>query len=220
MANAPQSLKRAVAFADCVVIAGRHSGIGLAEMLITGQRYDMNAETFPAVILAGGRATRMGGGAKDARVLAGKTLLEHVLARISPQCEPVAVNANADRAEYAAHGLPVLPDSIPGQLGPLAGILAAMDWAAEHGHRQVLTVPTDTPFLPDDLMPRLIDLAGEHGLCLAASAGRGEDIRSHPTCGLWPIHLRDDLRAALLSGKRKVMGFAHNHDPAFAVWDY
>lgn len=179
----------------------------------------MTPESLPAVILAGGNASRMGG-AKDARLLAGKTLLRHVLTCITPQCGPIALNANEDSGRFAPHGLPVLPDSIPGRPGPLAGILAAMDWAAELGCPCVLTVPTDTPFLPPDLVSRLRENAGPGQFCLAASAPTDGETRIHPTCGIWPIRLRKYLRSTLKSGRRKVMGFALAHSPASAVWTY
>ncbi|RJE87356.1 molybdenum cofactor guanylyltransferase MobA [Paracoccus onubensis] len=179
----------------------------------------MKPEPLPAVILAGGNASRMGG-AKDARLLAGKTLLRHVLACITPQCGPIALNANEDPDRFAPYGLPILPDSIPERPGPLAGILAAMDWAAELGCPRVLTVPTDTPFLPPDLVSRLHENAGPEQFCLAASAPPDGQTRIHPTCGIWPTRLRGDLRNTLKSGQRKVMGFARTYSPASAVWTY
>lgn len=164
----------------------------------------------PAVILAGGLATRMGGGDKGLRPFRGGTLLGAVIARLSPQVESLALNANGDPARLAAHGLLVIPDPLPDRPGPLAGVLAAMDWAASLGAASVVTVPCDTPFLPGDLVPRLL-LAADGGLAIAASGGR-----LHPTVGLWPVALRDDLRATLLRGDRKVRSFADRHHAARA----
>lgn len=164
----------------------------------------------PAVILAGGLATRMGGGDKGLRPFRGGTLLGAVIARLSPQVESLALNANGDPARLAAHGLPVIPDPLPDRPGPLAGVLAAMDWAASLGAASVVTVPCDTPFLPGDLVPRLL-LAADGGLAIAASGGR-----LHPTVGLWPVALRDDLRATLLRGDRKVRTFTDRHHAARA----
>ncbi|MFV0386677.1 molybdenum cofactor guanylyltransferase MobA [Paracoccus sp. (in: a-proteobacteria)] len=169
-----------------------------------------------AVILAGGRATRMGGGDKGARLLAGKSLHDHVIARLAPQCGPMALNANGDPERFAALGLPVLPDSLPGHPGPLAGVLAAMDWAAGLGLAGVITVPSDTPFLPVDLAFRL---TAATGLTIAASRDRGGQLHEHPTCGYWPLSLRGDLRRSLKLGQRRVRGFAREHGAGLVVWD-
>jgi molybdopterin-guanine dinucleotide biosynthesis protein A len=164
----------------------------------------------PAMILAGGQATRMSGGDKGLQPFRGGTLLGAVIARIAPQVESLALNANGDPARLAAFGLPVFPDPLPGLPGPLAGVLAAMDWAAAQGARNVVTLPCDTPFLPGDLVPRLL-LAGNGGLALATSGGR-----IHPTVALWPVGLRDDLCATLLRGDRKVRDFTARHGAALA----
>ncbi|WP_073330229.1 molybdenum cofactor guanylyltransferase MobA [Wenxinia saemankumensis] len=144
----------------------------------------------PGVILAGGAARRLGGD-KAGALLRGRPLLAHVADRIAPQVAALAVNG--DPGALARFGLPVLPDPLPGRPGPLAGLLAAMDWAAERGDRWVLTVPCDTPFLPPDLVPRLI-LAGDEGTRPAVAAAGG---RAHPVIGLWPARLAGALRAAL-----------------------
>ena len=160
------------------------------------------------VILAGGLATRMGGGDKGLRELGGRTVLSRVIDRLSPQVAGLALNANGDARRFAEYGLPVIPDSIEGHAGPLAGVLAGLDWAAGQGAETIVTAAADTPFFPGDLVPRLI-LATEgmeHPLALAASPeGR------HPTFGLWPVALRDDLRAALQAGLRKVVLWTDRH---------
>lgn len=172
---------------------------------------------IPALILAGGRATRMGGGDKPLMALAGRPMLAHVLDRLRPQAGPLALNANGDPARFARFGLPVLPDSLPDRPGPLAGVLVAMDWARDLGAAHVLTVPGDSPFLPPDLVARLWAARGPMGLALAA----GDDPqgpRDHPTFGLWPVALRDDLAATLAADQRRVRRFAERHQPGRAVW--
>ncbi|MDO5622089.1 MAG: molybdenum cofactor guanylyltransferase MobA [Paracoccus sp. (in: a-proteobacteria)] len=163
---------------------------------------------IPAMILAGGRATRMGGGDKGLRLLNGQPLIAHVITRLTPQCGPLAINANGDPARLEHLGLPIQPDSIPGQPGPLAGILAAMDWAAGLGAAAVVTAAADTPFLPLDLIPRL-QAAGP--LAIAASPDDSGQLRFHPTFGLWPTHLRDDLRRAIANGTRRPRLWADPH---------
>ncbi len=174
------------------------------------------------VILAGGLASRMGGGDKTLLDLDGRSILRHVLARLEPQVGAVALNANGAADRFAGFGLPVLPDSIGGHVGPLAGVLAGLDWAAEQGADTIVTAAADTPFFPCDLVPRLL-LATEdmeYPLALAATARKaGEVTKSmsksglirHPTFGIWPVDLRDDLRAALSNGLRKVVLWSDPH---------
>jgi molybdopterin-guanine dinucleotide biosynthesis protein A len=149
------------------------------------------------LVLAGGRATRMGGGDKALRPFGGTTLLDHVLARMDGQGGPILLNANGDPARLARFGLPVLPDSVPDHPGPLAGVLAGMEWVLTNASAttDLVTVPTDSPFLPTDLIDRLIrarDAAGAEMAC-AASGGR-----AHPVVGLWPVRLAPSLRHALV----------------------
>lgn len=159
-------------------------------------------------ILAGGQGRRMGGADKALLPLAGRPLIAHVIDRLEPQVERLALSANGDPARLARFGLPVLPDQATSQ-GPLSGLLAALDWAAPLGATHLVTAPTDAPFLPPDLTPRLL-LAGD--LALARSAGN-----DHPTFGLWPVTLRDALRAFLASGaKTSVRAFADAHHAARA----
>jgi len=178
------------------------------------------------VILAGGRATRMGGGDKTLLRLGDTTLLGRVIGRIGPQVAALAINANGAPARFAGAGLPVLADPVPDRPGPLAGILAALDWAAGQGADRVVTVPGDTPFLPGDLVARLVAASDGRAPVLAATPGAGQETRSmrdglvrHPACGLWPVVLRDDLRAALGRGARKVAAWADRHDARVAVFD-
>ena len=170
----------------------------------------------PGIILAGGKATRMGGGDKGLRVVAGKGLLDRVIERLGPQCEALAINANGDPARFAGFGLPVLPDSLPDHPGPLAGVLAGLDWAAGLGAEAIVTVAADTPFFPADLVARLRAAAGPSGLALAASRDDSGKLWQHPTFGLWPVALRDDLRAALEGGLRKIVLWTDRHAAGIA----
>lgn len=156
-----------------------------------------------AVLLAGGLARRMGGGDKPLRRLAGRALLDHVLGRIAPQVRAVVLNANGDPARFAAWTLPVIADGVPDHPGPLAGILAGLRWTAANVPEasDVLSVPTDTPFLPADLVIRLQAARAEAGVPLACAASRGW---THPVIGLWPVALADTLEEALRGGMRKI----------------
>ncbi len=154
-----------------------------------------------AVLLAGGLARRMGGGDKPLCRLGGRPLLDHVRDRIRPQVRALALNANGDPARFAAWGLPVLPDPLPGNLGPLAGVLAGMRWAQAIGAADLLSVPTDTPFLPAELVPRLDAARQVAGVPIACAASLG---RTHPVAALWPTALADALEAALHQGMRRI----------------
>lgn len=170
-------------------------------------------KTPHAVILAGGLATRMGGGDKGLLSLGSTSILDQVIARLSPQVDGIVLNANGDPTRFDALKLPVVADSIAGFAGPLSGVLAGMDWAAAQGASHVVSVAADTPFLPCDLVPQLQLAGGEAGLALAASpSGR------QPTFGLWPVALRDDLRAALSDGLRKVVAWTDRHDAGQAMF--
>jgi len=160
------------------------------------------------IILAGGRATRMGGADKGLLRLGNDTLLGHVIARLAPQVAGLALNANGDAARFASYELPVLSDPIEGYVGPLAGVLAGLDWAADQGASHVVSAAADTPFFPCDLVPVLLEAAENSpaGLALAASPGGRQ-----PTFGLWPTALRDDLRTALNAGLRKIVLWTDNH---------
>lgn len=169
---------------------------------------------LPGVILAGGRATRMGGGDKGLRMVGDRRLIDHVLLRLAPQCAPVALNANGDPARFADLKLPVLPDSIAGHPGPLGGVLAGLDWAAGQGADHIVSVAADTPFFPGDLAARLWAGRAGSGLSLAATRDADGRLRRHPTFGLWPVALREDLRAALRDGLRKIVMWTDAHEAA------
>ena len=159
----------------------------------------MPAGTVLGAILAGGRSRRMGGGDKGLRLLGGRPLLAHVIDRLRPQVGALAICTYGDPARFAGFGVPVVTDTVPGQAGPLAGLLAGLDWAAEAGAEAIVSAPADTPFLPADLVARL---AAAGPLAVAEADGL------HPTCGLWPVALRMRLRTALAAGERRIGGWA------------
>ena len=160
--------------------------------------------TICGVLLAGGLARRMGGGDKPLRTIGGRTILELVIERIRPQVSTLVLNANGDPARFATYDLPVAADSVADNPGPLAGVLAGLEWAAEHSPdaEVVVSVPTDAPFLPVDLVARMAAQMDVESAELACAASGGQ---SHPVVGLWPVRLRHDLRHALVNeGIRKV----------------
>lgn len=164
-----------------------------------------------AVVLAGGLARRMGGGDKPLRELAGRPMLDHVLAALRPQVSRIALNANGDAARFSHWGLPVLADPLPDHPGPLAGILAGLDWAAAGGAEWLVSAPGDCPFLPPDYVARLREAAAP--LACAQTGGQ-----THPPCGIWPVALRHDLRAALMAGERKIDRWTARHGIAQISW--
>lgn len=166
------------------------------------------------IILAGGQSSRMGGGDKGLLALGGQTLLSRVIDRLEPQVCELALNVNGDPARFNSE-LPIAQDSIDGFAGPLAGVLAGLDWAAARGHTHIVTAAADTPFFPCDLVPRLQLAAEIAPIALAATPEDGR-INRHPTFGLWPVDLRDDLRRALNDGLRKVVLWTDKHGTALA----
>ena len=156
------------------------------------------------LLLAGGRATRMGGGDKGLRLLAGRPILDHVIERLRPQLSRLLLNANGDPARFAAYGLPVVGDSPPDFAGPLAGVLAGLEWAAREAPDcpLLLSAPTDAPFLPRDLVRRLWAGRESEGADIAMAASGG---RTHPVVGLWPVALAPGASPRLVDeGLRKV----------------
>jgi molybdopterin-guanine dinucleotide biosynthesis protein A len=178
-----------------------------------------SSEAAPlGLVLAGGLARRMGGGDKARIRIAGKSILERVLACLEPQCAAVILNANGDPTRFADTGLPVVADSVPGFAGPLAGILAGLDWAAVHrpAIADIVSVPGDCPFLPGDLVARLAAARAAASVPLACA--RSGDWR-HPVVGLWPVTLREDLRKALVEqDMRKIEAWTAHHGVAIADW--
>jgi len=155
------------------------------------------------VLLAGGQSQRMGGGDKNLRLLGGKPMLAHVIERAKPQVDTLVLNANGDPQRFASFGLPIIADSVTGFVGPLAGVLAGLDWAAANlpDAELVASFATDAPFFPRDLVRRLAVALEEGGFDLACAQSNGQ---AHPVFGLWPVSLREALREALAGGLRKV----------------
>jgi molybdopterin-guanine dinucleotide biosynthesis protein A len=173
---------------------------------------------IPGVLLAGGLARRMGGGDKPMRRIAGRTILDRVIARLAPQCDGLIINANGDPARFASFGLPVVADSVTDFPGPLAGILAALDWAAANRPdvTLVLSAAADCPFLPRDLVSRLHQVLTEQNAQLAVAASDGQ---SHPVIGLWSVALRDELRHSLVvEDIRKIDRWTARYRLATATW--
>ena len=168
------------------------------------------------VILAGGLARRMGGGDKSLLTLGGRPVLDRVIERLRPQVSEMALNANGDPRRFAAYDLTVLADTEPDFPGPLAGVLAGLDWAASRGASHVVSVAADSPFFPTDLVNRFWAASVESGLPIALAATDDPDrgpLRQ-PTFGLWPVALCEDLRAAIRAGARKIVLWADRHGAA------
>ena len=170
------------------------------------------------LVLAGGLARRMGGGDKALIRIGNETILQRTLARLKPQTRGIVLNANGDPARFKAFGLPVVADSVPDFAGPLAGILAGLDWVAANRPEVewVASVPGDCPFLPRDLVARLHEarIAENKPLACAHSG----DWR-HPVVGLWPVGLREDLRHAItVEDLRKIEVWTARHGVALADW--
>lgn len=178
----------------------------------------MTIEPTLGVILAGGLARRMGGGDKPMRTIGGRSILDHVVTRLAPQCDGLILNANGDPSRFAAFDLPVVADTLADNPGPLAGVLAALDWAAENRPliKWVASVAGDCPFLPRDLVARLHEarLRDNAELAVAASGGR-----THPVIGLWKVALRGDLRHALVDeDMRKIDRWTARYPLATVEW--
>lgn len=149
------------------------------------------------IILAGGQARRLGGGDKALKELAGRPLLAHAVERLAPQVSQTVVNANGNPARFDSFGLPVAGDTVEGFIGPLAGVLAGMEWAAENAPEcpWIVTCATDAPFFPIDLVAQLQMAVDSAGADMACAESNG---RTHPVFGLWPVELRAELRHALV----------------------
>jgi molybdopterin-guanine dinucleotide biosynthesis protein A len=173
------------------------------------------------VILAGGQATRMGGGDKGRLMLGQRSLLDHVIDRLRPQVSSIILNANGAQDRFSDLNLPVISDSLPGYAGPLAGVLAGLDWAYAQGSDHVVSVAADTPFFPKELVQSFLATAVgmETPLVLAATIGAAGKIWRQPTFGLWPVVLRDDLRKNLENGLRKVVIWTDQHGGREAIFE-
>jgi molybdopterin-guanine dinucleotide biosynthesis protein A len=178
----------------------------------------MTPEPTPGLLLAGGLARRMGGGDKPMKTIGGRTILDRVIARIALQCDGLILNANGDPQRFAAFGLPVVADSVKDFPGPLAGILAGLDWIAAHrpGVTWMLSTAADCPFLPRDLVTRLHRARIERDSRIAIAASGGQ---THPVIGLWSVTLRDDLRHTLEVENFHAVGrWTARYDPAIVSW--
>ena len=169
------------------------------------------SSTAPVVgiLLAGGKSSRMGGGDKCLRPLGGRPILAHIIERLKPQVSDMIINANGEIGRFAGFGLKVVEDSVTGYAGPLAGVQAGLAWIRRNrpGSAYGVTVATDTPFFPADLVPRFLAELGNRRALLVARSAEGV----HPVIGLWPIALADDIEDALKHGLHKVGGFTEQH---------
>ena len=176
------------------------------------------AATVFGVIIAGGRSTRMGGSHKALLVLRGQRLVDHVRARLAPQCAGLALSVN-EAAAFEALGLPLVEDDAALKLaGPLAGILAGLEYVAvqQPDMEWVVSAPADVPFLPADLVSRLsaARVAENAEIACATSGGR-----AHPVVALWPVRVRQALRDALTTdGVRRVDRFTARYRTAVVAW--
>jgi molybdenum cofactor guanylyltransferase len=178
----------------------------------------IDSPVTPGVLLAGGLARRMGGGDKPMRQIGGRTILERAIARLKPQCDSLILNANGDPARFASFSLPVIADSVADFPGPLAGILAALDWAAavRPDVTWILSAAADCPFLPRDLVGRLHQARADEDAQLAVAASGGQ---SHPVIGLWSVALREELRHALVKEDiRKIDRWTARYKLATVNW--
>ncbi len=178
----------------------------------------MRTGTCVGILLAGGLARRMGGGDKALCKLDGVSLLAHAIAALRPQCDGLVLSANGDPARFAGFDLPVVADNVPGFMGPLAGILAGLDWIAARCPDVLLAIsaPADTPFLPVDLAARLTNARAKDKTVIACARSGG---RTHPAVAVWPVSIRNDLRHALVvEDMRKVEAFLQSHSRAIVEW--
>lgn len=169
-------------------------------------------------ILVGGLARRLGGGDKTLRQVGGHTILARLIERLRPAVTQLIINANDHPVRFAAYGLPIVPDTLPDHQGPLAGVLAALDWtaASEPSVAWVVTAPGDAPFLPRDLVTRLHDACRREDAQLACAGSLG---RAHPVAALWQVSIRDELRRALREGIRRIDRFTEPYERAVVEWN-
>jgi molybdenum cofactor guanylyltransferase len=170
------------------------------------------------VILAGGLARRMGGGDKPMRLIGGRTILDHVIARLSGQCDTLVINANGDPRRFSSFGLPVIADTVEGNPGPLAGVLTTLDWVAENQPdvEWIVSTAGDCPFLPRDLVLRLHQARKTEQTQLAVASSGSQ---THPVVGLWPVDLRHELRHALVEEEiRKIDRWTGRYKVARVPW--
>ncbi|MDF2365951.1 molybdenum cofactor guanylyltransferase MobA [Sneathiella sp.] len=176
------------------------------------------AQKFPCLLLAGGRSRRMGGGAKFLERLGGKTLLLHSIDTLRPQVSEFVLNMNMEAGEDIPSDIPVIKDSVSGFAGPLAGVLTGIEYFNKKNvdSTHMLSVPTDAPFIPADLVERLASeiRSTTNKIVMANSVGR-----VHPVVALWPLALAVDLRSALVEEDlRKILVFADRYPRSEVIW--
>ena len=177
----------------------------------------MRANLFPAVLLAGGSARRMGGGDKPLVAVQGRPILDWIIARVQPQVTAIAISANGDPSRFAGYHFDIVPDHSP-ELGPMAGILAGMVWAERTQPKatHLLTVSGDTPFLPSDLVERLAEALPDQAISMATAKSGG---RLHPALSLWPIAARSKIQTRLDEGRgKRVMEWADQLNAVSVEW--
>jgi molybdenum cofactor guanylyltransferase len=155
----------------------------------------MSKAAFAGAIIAGGRASRMGGEEKAFKTAGTRTILDRAIACLEEAAGAVIINASGDEGRFVSRGLPVVRDILTSVSTPLAGIHASLAWAAKNKLDWLVTVPADTPFLPRDLAPRLIAAAQVTGAAIATSGGQ-----DHFVIGAWRASLKCDLEQGLLTG--------------------
>jgi molybdopterin-guanine dinucleotide biosynthesis protein A len=176
------------------------------------------AETVAGVVLAGGRSRRMGGGDKALIDVDGQTLLGRVIERVHPQVVSLVLSVNGNPQRFTRFGLPILPDVIEGNAGPLAGILSALEWVRRSlpDIRWMASVAVDTPLVPEDFVARLLSSVSQEEAeigCAVSGAKR------HPVLGLWPVGLAGELRTAMVvDGIRKVDQWTARYKVADVCW--
>lgn len=190
------------------------------EKIPTSLRPSSPQARIAAVVLAGGQSSRMGGGDKCLLSLGGQPIMQHVIDKISPQVEAVVLNANGDSARFSGFGLPVVSDSIAGFAGPLAGVLAGLDWAAKNNFSHIVSVAADSPFFPPCLVTglRFACEASHQGLAMVHSPRADGGFFRQPTFALYDVALREDLRTALQGGVRKIIQWVEPHGCAPIVF--
>lgn len=149
------------------------------------------------------------------------SVIEHIIERLEPQVDRVIINANGDPSRFAHVGLSIIPDSLEGSLGPLAGILAGMEYATDHSYTHIVSVAGDTPFIPRDLVVKLKRCAAPDpdALVIASTRDAPHTLRHHPICALWPVALRHELRADLIGGHRRVTSWVERHSARMCVFE-
>ncbi|NQV98086.1 MAG: molybdenum cofactor guanylyltransferase MobA [Rhodospirillales bacterium] len=180
----------------------------------------MNADiNVVGVLLAGGLSRRMGGGDKNLLQLAGQSILSRTIARVTPQVSTLILNANGDAGRFASYGLPVVGDVIDGFAGPLAGILTGLEWASANRPdcQWIATFPTDAPFLPENLVAKLMQAVAAEGADMACATSNN---RTHPPIAVWPVRLKNELRQAMVDeDMRKIDLWTGRYSTAHVAFD-